>query len=158
MYRVVFAAFAIAVLAACQPTGEMTDTQRDEIAATVAQIATDNWRAWLAQQDVDAVMRVSSDWAGTPWSGTSSLDQMRDDMSLHWDRWDYSQDVEYNWDVTVLARNVAAAKLTTDFVRTDDAGSMQEWTVNWATVWVLEDGEWKLLVAKNHWMPKGEVG
>lgn len=154
MYRVVIAAFALTVLPACQPAAELTDAEREEIASTIAEIATANWQAWVAQKDVDEVMRVSSDWAGTPWSGTSSLDDMRDDMSLHWDRWDYDQDVEFNWDVTVLAPNVAAAKLTTDFVRTDEAGTTQEWTVNWATVWLLEDGEWKLLVAKNHWIAK----
>ncbi|MDH3292258.1 MAG: hypothetical protein OEO20_15165 [Gemmatimonadota bacterium] len=159
MRRIVFAAFALTVAAACQPaTTDLTEAQRAEIVAAVSQVATDNWRAWLAQEDVDEVLSVSSDWAGTPWSGTSSLDQMRSDMGLHWDRWDYDQDVEYDWDVWVLAPNVAAAKMTTDYVRTDVSGTVQEWTVNWATVWVLEDGAWKMLLAKNDWIEKEPAG
>jgi len=159
MRRIVFAAFALTVSAACQPaTTDLTEAQRAEIVTAVSQVATDNWRAWLAQEDVDEVLSVSSDWAGTPWSGTSSLDQMRNDMALHWDRWDYDQDVEYSWDVKVLAPNVAAAKMTTDYVRTDASGTVQQWTVNWATVWVLEDGAWKMLLAKNDWIEKEPAG
>jgi hypothetical protein len=38
-------------LAACQPTAtEMTDVERAEIAVAVSLVATENWRAWLAQE------------------------------------------------------------------------------------------------------------
>ncbi len=159
MGRIVLAVVGLAVMAGCQyASTEMTEAERGDIAAAVSEVATQNWRAWLAQEDVDEVLSVSSDWAGTPWSGTSSLDAMRNDMAVHWDRWDYDQNVEYDWDVNVLAPNVAAAKLTTDYVRTDVDGIVQNWTVNWATVWMLEDGEWKLLMAKNHWIEKEPAG
>ncbi len=159
MRRIVLAACALGVVAGCQYAAtEMTDAEREEIAAAVSEVATQNWRAWLAQEDVAEVLSSSSEWAGTPWGGSSSLDELREGMSGHWERFDYNQDVEYDWDVLVLAPNVAAAKTTTDYVRTNVDGTVQEWTVNWATVWVIEDGQWKLLMAKNHWIAKEPAG
>jgi len=118
MRRLTLSVLSLAMLAACQPaTTELTEEQKAEIETTVKQIATENWRAWLAQEDVNQVMSVNSDWAGTPWDGTSSPQELRASLLSHWENWDYQQDVDIEWDVMVLAPNVVAARAMTDYIR-----------------------------------------
>jgi hypothetical protein len=65
-----------------------------------------------------------------------------------WARWDYEQTPAPVWEVRVLAPDVAAVKGTIELTRTDTTGLTQSYVSDWAHVWIVEDGEWKILVAK----------
>jgi hypothetical protein len=73
---------------------------------------------------------------------------MRERQRDLWARWDYEQTPAPDWEVMVLAPNVAAAKGTAELTRTDTTGLVQRYVTDWAHVWVKEGGEWKMLVAK----------
>jgi hypothetical protein len=132
------------------PTGspEMTKAEIAQIEAEVRQAATDQMNTWIAQEDLDAHVADHSGWAGNPWGGTRTLEQMRDRQEALWARWDYEPVSPPDWEVWVLAPDVAAVKGTVQLTRTDTAGVVQTYLSDWAHVWIIEEGEWKILLAK----------
>ena len=147
----VFGAFLILVLlAGCQapPSGEMTAEQIAEIEAAVKQAATDQMNTWLAQEDLDAHVADHSAWAGNPWGGTRTLEQMRERQAGYWEQFDWKVLDPPEWEVRVLGPAAAAVKGSLEMTRTDTAGAVLRYHTDWAEVWVQEDGRWKMLVAK----------
>ncbi len=147
MRRLAFAAVSLAFLAtACQPaTTELTEEQKAEIEGAVIQ-AYEGWNdAWAAQESVDDFMGHFHDWAVSPLSGWESVDALRAGTSEWWARY-HSWEMELGETrVLVLGPDVAALEGTQVSVVTDTSGTVVEWTQRLTTVWVLRDGQWKLL-------------
>ena len=138
-------------LTGCQapPSGEMTPEQVAEIEAAVKQAATDQMNIWLAQEDLDAHVADHSGWAGNPWGGTRTLEQMREQQAGFWEQYDWAIVDPPEWEVRVLGPEAAAVKGTLTLTRTDTAGVVRTHISDWAEVWVVENGRWKILVAKD---------
>jgi hypothetical protein len=133
---------------------EMTDTQIAGIQAAVRQAADAQHNTWIAQEDLDAHVSDHSAWAGAPWSGSSTLGDMRSRQEEHWARWDYEPVDPPQWEVRVLGPEVAAVRGTVERItRTDTTGVVQNFTASFAHVWVVEDGRWKILLARENWVP-----
>lgn len=130
------------------PAVEMNETEIARIQTEVRAAATEQHNTWISQEDITAHVASHSAWAGNPWGGTRTLEQMRERQSEVWARWDYAQTPAPTWEVRVLAPDVAAVKGTAELTRTDTTGLVQTYVADWAHVWVLEGGEWKILVAK----------
>ena len=132
----------------------MTDAQIAGIEAAVRQAADQQHNTWIAQEDLDAHVSDHSAWAGAPWSGSPTLEDMRDRQEEHWARWDYEPVAPPPWEVRVLGPEVAAVKGTVArLTRTDTTGLVQTFTASFAHVWVVEDGQWKVLLARENWVP-----
>ena len=56
-----------------------------------------------------------------------------------------------DWEVLVLGPKAAAVKGTGRLTRADSTGSVRTQITDWAEVWILEEGVWKILVAKEAW-------
>jgi len=148
MRRVVAAALTMVLLSACQSTTtELTERQKAEIEESVKRAASEYIDLWFAQDDMEAYMSRHSDWAGTPW-GFGSLNALRSYTEQYWERWDFEVGEAGEMEVMVLGPDAAAVNWTTTYVRIDTAGDRQERTVSFAHVWVREDGQWQLLLAK----------
>ena len=131
-----------------QAPTEMSQAQIDQIETAVKQAATDQMNTWIAQEDLDAHVADHSDWAGNPWSGARSLQQMRDRQERGWAQYDWAVLAPPEWEVRVLGPEAAAVKGTLEMTRTDTAGVVFRHFADWAQVWVVEEGLWKLLVAR----------
>lgn len=127
---------------------EMTEAEIARIVAEVRAAATEQHDTWISQEDLTAHVSSHSAWAGNPWGGTRTLDQMRERQRNMWARWDYDQTSAPAWEVRVIGPDVAAVKGSLELTRTDTTGLVQTYTADWAHVWIIEDGVWKILVAK----------
>jgi hypothetical protein len=147
MRRLALAALSLAFLAtACQPaTTELTDAQKAEIEQAVIQAYEGWWNAWTAHENVDDYMGYFHDWAIAPLAGFASVEALRSSSLEVWDG-DRSWEAEVG-DARVLVLGPAAAALEGAAVSvvTDTSGASVEWTQRLTTVWVLQDGQWKLL-------------
>jgi len=152
MRRITLAAVSLAFLAtACQPaTTELTDEQKADIAAAVEQAATESFNVWL-QEDVEGTLETFSFQMGAPWANWESRDEARSFYENSFELFDYEQISTSGWDVHVLAPNVAGATATYEFTRADSAGTVVNRGGRFTTVWVLEDGSWKMISAGQYW-------
>ena len=149
MRRFVFAAFALTVLAACQPaTTELTDYQKAEIAAEVELLEGQFWDVWR-RMDVEAGMsyyynspELSFAWDGQVLVGwTSGYDASEANSAIF-----VSQTINFtdSW-TTVLAPDVVLVTQHGTRAWTDPDGvTSPELTFAWTSVWVRRDGEWKV--------------
>jgi hypothetical protein len=126
----------------------MTPEQIAEIEAAVKQAATDQMNTWLAQEDLDAHVADHSAWAGNPWNGAITLEEMRERQARFWEQYDWAVVDPPEWEVRVLGPEAAAVKGTLEMTRTDTAGVVLRYYAHWAELWVVEDGRWKLLIAR----------
>jgi hypothetical protein len=133
------------------PSAEMTADQIAEIEAAVIAAAEGQNRAWRSEQDMDEYMSYHSGWAGSPWPSFGSLDELRTRMTSNWARWDVEGVGQKEWEVRVLAPDVAAVKGTWQITQTDTAGLVRVFDTQDAHVWVLEESGWIMLVATETW-------
>jgi hypothetical protein len=142
----------LVVFAACQPaTMELTDEQKAEIEQSVRAAVLEAWASWYDQADIDDYVSHHSDWAGSPWgcSGCETLEGLGTAVQDYWNQWDIDSHEDGEVDVMVLGPDAAAAKIISNIAMTDTAGVHREWQYNQAMLMVRENGQWKLMVAKN---------
>ena len=147
MPRLALAAVSLAFLVtACQPARtELTDAEKAEIERAVIQAYQGYWNAWSAQESVDDYMGYYHDWAVSPLAGYESIKAVRSDALESWAyyrRWEVELGETR---VLVLGPDVAVLEGASVSVVTDITGIVVEWTqrANW--VWVLRDGQWKIV-------------
>lgn len=146
MRRIVFAAFALTVLAACQPaTTELTDEMKAEITEAVRQVNADYWAAWARMENFDAYAAYYSNHsADFPLVEFGSREEHRSAVIPIWDglhTWEIQQ---MELGVRVLSPDEAFLAGSTVSLLTDTAGVTVVWEQDWANVWILEEGRWKL--------------
>jgi hypothetical protein len=132
------------------PSAEMTQEEIAQIEEAVKQAATDQMNTWIAQEDMDAFVADHSGWAGNPWNGARTLEGMRERQAGFWDQYDWAVLDPPEWEVRILGPEAAAVKGTLEMTRTDTVGVVQHYYADWAEVWVIEDGRWRLLVAREN--------
>jgi len=149
MRRIVLAAFALTVLAACQSaTTELTEQQKAEIAAEVELLHGQFWDAWRAA-DIDRgwtfypdIPEVSYATDGELFVGLSAIEDNDRSNFAHI----ASQTITITEShTTVVARNVVCINELAKWTVTDTSGATTPERVFAGTyVWVLRDGEWKV--------------
>jgi hypothetical protein len=152
MRRLVFAVLSLAFLAtACQPaTTELTDAQKAEIEQAVIQAYQGFWNAWTAQQSVDDYMGYFHDWAVSPLDGYESIAAVRSEALELWAYY-LSWEVELGETrVLVLGPDVAVLEGTSVSVVTDITRIVMEWTQKSSWVWILRDGQWRIVTGGFH--------
>jgi hypothetical protein len=152
MPRFAFATVALAFLAAaCQPaTTELTDAQRAEIEQAVIQAYQGYWNVWTAQESVDDYMGYFHDWAVSPLDGFESIAAVRAETLELWAYY-HSWDVELGETrVLVLGPDVAVLEGASVSVVTDITGIAMELTQRSSWVWVLRDGQWRIVTGGFH--------
>ena len=154
MRRFVLAAFALIVLAACQPASkELTDYQKTEIAAEVELLHGQFWDAWR-ETDFE---RGMSYYLNSPEFTFTFQGRMVSGYSAFWDLFASaftnvaSQALSIDeLKTTVLAADVVSVTVQGTYAPTDTAGvTAPESALAFTTVWVKRDGEWKVHVASN---------
>jgi mannose-6-phosphate isomerase-like protein (cupin superfamily) len=65
-----------------------------------------------------------------------------------WEQYDWAVLNPPDWEVRVLGPEAAAVKTTLEMTRTDTSGVVVHHYADWSEVWVIEDGRWKLLIAR----------
>lgn len=149
MRRVVFAAFALTVFAACQPaTTELTDEMKAEIAAEVELIHAQMWDAWR-EVDVEKGMSYFYNSPTLTIAGegelTTGFDTLRDIVHPSHAHMASQRITITESQTTVFALNVVSIvdKLTN--VVTDTLGvTGTEAAYANSVIWVRQDGEWKI--------------
>ncbi len=151
MRRIVVAAFALTVLAACQPaTNELTEAQTEQIEHAVIQAYEGYWNAWAALESVDDYMAYYHGWAASPLAGWVSAEAVRTGAEEYFASFT-SWDVAFTETrVLTLGPDVAAVEGTTESVVTDSSGTAEVWTQKATSVWILRDGRWKILTFGFH--------
>ena len=149
MSRLTLSVLSLAFLAACQPaTTELTEEQKTEIAEAVTQVNADYWAAWARMEDFDEYAGYYSDHSGHfPLVGFESLEAHRSSVMEVWGglrTWEIQQ---MELGVLVLGPDEAFLGGSAVSLLTDTTGASVEWAQNFATVWVGEDAEWKLVAA-----------
>ena len=149
MHRIVLAACAVTVLAACQPASiELTDYQKGEIAAEVELINGQFWEAWRAV-DVERGMSYylnSPDFTvaldGQLVHGYAEFDNLA--RSLFANIASQSITVRES-QTTVMAPDVVCVIERLAYTQTDNAGATgPEYTAAFTSMWVRRDAEWKV--------------
>jgi ketosteroid isomerase-like protein len=148
MRRIVLSAFALIVLAACQPTvTELTDAERAAIRDTVTQLADDVFDTFKAL-DVDGFM--------TPygpefiWAENGVLGTNRDSLVGAWSGvFAGIQEVTSGeWGeahVDVLGPDAAVFTATFGWTGVDTSGAEMEVTGVWTTIWARTNEGWKII-------------
>ena len=151
MRRSALAVLSLVFLAACQPaTTELTDAQKVEIEQAVIQAYQGYWNVWTAQESVDGYMGYFHDWAVSPLDGFESIAAVRAETLELWAYY-RSWEVELGETrVLVLAPDVAVLEGTSVSVVTDITGLVMEWTQRSSWVWILRDGQWKIVTGGFH--------
>jgi uncharacterized protein (TIGR02246 family) len=149
MRRVVLAAFALTVLAACQPaSNELTDYQKAEITAEVQLLHDQFWDAWR-EVDVDRGMsyylnapEFTAAVEGVLIHGYAAFDEMARSAFAHV----ASQSITIDDTRTsVMAHDIACVIEHIRYTQTDDEGvTGPEHTAAVTLAWVRRDGEWKV--------------
>ena len=166
MRRFVLAAFALTVLAACQPaTTELTEEQTTAIASDIRQAFAEQIAA-VGSADLDAWMDfyVSEDatgFVGQPALWVNRLDIYPTVVELR-EMWEPEMAARSGHDfvtesehVAVLGENVGLHVYKGTFTITDTLGNTSEpapWTVS--TVWARGDAGWKILHLHQSWNPE----
>ncbi len=151
MRRIVYAAFALTVLAACQPTTtELTEEQKAEIAAEVTMRLDAFWNdleqpnldRWLTyMHESPDILSVSN---GSFVEGYASVDSLYRPAVANWEGQVLTESATR---VVVLSQDfVYTMRVGTDSVTlTSGEGSpTRPWAVT--NVWVRRDGEWRILL------------
>ena len=154
MRRFVFAAFATTVLAACQPaTTELTEDEKAAIADEVLAAFTEAEAAWETENaDPEAVMSRFVNSSESVWAGSGVLIHGYDDQ-FEVSRSAYASRTKADWTSTdrhigVLAPDVVYMMDVGKVVFTDTAGATTpESDYAYTYIWVLMNGEWKILAA-----------
>jgi hypothetical protein len=147
MRRIVLAAFALTVLAACQPaTTELTHQQRGEIAAEVELLHGQLWDAWR-EVDVDRAMSYYRNSPDFVWADNGEL--MNGWTPIYEGLQTFNaerQAITFNESKTmVLGPNVVQFVEQGTYSVTDTTGATRpEVEIAASTLWVLRDGEWKV--------------
>ena len=148
MQRFVLTAFAVTVLAACQPaTTEMTEEQEAEIAAEVTGRLDALWEE-LKQPDVDRLLTFTSqmpesfgvsDGVFSEWS--PARDSMMRAALGEWE--DQVLTVSETRTVVLSPDVVYTMRVGTDSVtlKSGEASPTRPWA--WTSIWVRRDGEWR---------------
>lgn len=146
MRRFVFAAFALTVLAACQPaTTELTDEQEAEIAAEVNAIRADFWDAW----------KVNDGGGMSYYNNSPNLAFGVEGQLVHgWDTYNdaveastwTTQEIAINDSKTiVLAPNVVYVMDQGTYIESFESGETgPETAFAYTAIWLRQDGEWKV--------------
>lgn len=154
MRRFVLAAFALTVLAACQPVAtELTVERQAEIAAEVELIHGQFWDAWR-ETDLE---RGMSYYLNSPEFTLTYQGQMISGISAFWNlaRQAFanisSQRISFDaTKTTVLAADVVSVTAQGTYTPIDTEGvAGPEYVFAFITIWVKRDGEWKVFVASN---------
>jgi hypothetical protein len=149
--RFVFAAFALTVLAACQPaTTELTEEQKAEIAAEVNALQAE----WDTVYVAHLYDRARSLWTNSPETGWAASGNARWDADMvgtgdgFRDFWNAIASVEFTRNekrTYVLAPNVAYVMQRLATILTDTAGVVYpEAQMAYTYVWTKQDGEWRI--------------
>ena len=151
MRRCALAVLSLAFLAACQPaTTELTDAQKAEIEQAGIQAYQGFWNAWTAQQSVDDYMGYFHDWAVSPLDGYESIAAVRSEALELWAYY-LSWEVELGETrVLVLGPDVAVLEGTSVSVVTDITRIVMEWRQKSSWVWILRDGQWRIVTGGFH--------
>ena len=151
MRRFVLAAFALTVLAGCQPTAtELSEEQEAEIVATIDSLTDEWWAAWEVF-DFDRGMSFIHDDPRMTWTAGGEAVYSVAEATEVW-----SQSVAglerqvlevTNARTVVLAPNIVWTLREFDFQVVDTTGTVvAEGQSIETAVWVEIDGEWKLMV------------
>jgi hypothetical protein len=149
MRRFVLAAFALTVLAACQPaTTELTEEQK----AAISEELTQQYEGLLAstsQLSQEGFMGYFQNSHEITFAANGSFyrshSALVDTVAAHWAP---IASMEGNWgnlNIQVLAPNVAVATSVFNFTATDNAGATTHFTGTWTAVWVEREGAWKMV-------------
>jgi len=151
MRHLALAVLSLAFLAACQPAAtELTDAQKAEIEQAVIQAYQGYWNAWSAQESVDDYMGYYHDWAVAPLDGYESVEAVRSGTLESW-AYFLSWEVELGETrVLVLGPDVAVLEGVSVSVLTDITGMVLELTQRSNWVWVLRDGQWRIVTGGFH--------
>jgi len=151
MRRLVLTAFALTVLAACQPaTTELRDEQKaaivdeitrlcDESLISIRQLDQEGWLAYFHDSE-----DVTYAEAGEVFRGRSTLAEHLRTV------WAPFAGFEGDWgelNIQVLTPTVAVVTSRFDFTGIDTAGNETQFYGTWTGVWVEQDGEWKMVNA-----------
>ena len=146
MRRIVLAAFAVTVLAACQPpTTELTEEQRTAIADTVRQLAVSFSDAWNTL-DPDTHLSFYSDDVMYGFGG-----RFRDAESFREATTSFMNlfaEFDQSWDslfVQVLGPTVAVTGGTVQWTNVRKSGESSLGGEAMTLVWHRVDGEWKVV-------------
>lgn len=152
MRRFVFAAFALTVLAACQPaTTELTEEQKAEIAAEVNALQAEWDAAWVVA-DYDRAMSYwtqssETGWATRGWAflGAEDFVEADDGARAFWRTIARAEVTRSEARTFVLAPNVVYVMERMASIITDTAGVVApEQSIANTYVWIFQDGEWKI--------------
>lgn len=148
MRRLVLAGMSLALLAACQPvTIELTEEQKEEIAAEVSAVHDEMWDAWpdLARgmSFFDGSPDVGWGWDGDVRFGADDISAWFEPNTSSFDRFDISFDERR---VVVLSQDIVCVTEKGALAAYDNAGSILGSGPLAATVvWMRQDGEWKIV-------------
>ncbi len=157
MRQIRLTAAAACLLAACQPaTTELTDEQRAAIADTVNAANAEAWDAWR-EVDLDRALSYIHDspdvgfaMEGQVYSGYAEVDSFWRGGFASADRIDITiSDLR----TMVLTADVVCLVQRGVFSVTDSAGTSPETAFALTTTWVRRDGEWKVLLGHESWLP-----
>lgn len=159
MRRFVLAGFALAVLAACQPTTtELTELQNSEIATEVMMAVEGLMDAWNAEDataslaffDVDALNVL---WGNTEFDGHESFHGFWTGL------WETISSWDGGWDGTFvrpLSLNTAVFRGRYHCTITDEDGAAMLWRPHWTAVLERRSDGWKMTVV-DHAYGQGEA-
>ena len=149
MRRFVLAAFALTVLAACQPASiELTDYQKAEIEAEVQLLHDQFWDAWR-ETDVTRGMSYYFDspnftaaLEGQLIHGFAAFEELARSAFSNVTSQSITIDESQT---TVMAHNIVCVIERITYTQTDAEGvTGPEYTAAITLAWVLRDGEWKV--------------
>ena len=156
MRRIVLAAFALGVLAACQPTAtELTEVQKGAIADTVRQLA-DTYFADARALDFDGMMATYA--SELVWAENGALGANRDSLATAW-RGFFAAIREVtsgNWGevhVKVLSPTTAVYTASFDWVAVDTSGAATGSHGVWTAVWEQTAEGWKIVYGHESYVP-----
>ena len=146
MRRIVLAAFTLTVLAACQPaTTELTEEQRNEIAAEVELLHGQFWDAWRVIDGRGMIYYYNSpDFAfgvdGQLVHGWAALNDIVQSSNV------VTQEFTFNESLTtVLATDVVCVMEQGTYTETFDTGETgPETAFAFTAIWVRQGDEWKV--------------
>jgi ketosteroid isomerase-like protein len=156
MRRIALAAFALIVLAACQPaTTEFTDAERAAIRDTVTQLA-DAVFATFRALDVDGFMAPYG--SEVIWSENGVLGANRDSLVGAWSGvFAGIQEVTSgDWGevhVDVLGPDAAVFTAAFDWTGVDTSEAEVEVAGVWTTIWARTDEGWKIIHGHESLLP-----
>ena len=164
MRRIVLAAFALTVFAACQPsTTELTEEMKAEIAAEIRQAVTEFWNSaetvdteqWLSNwpPEIESYFQTEPAFQVNMLNILSGADDLREFWEPEFAARTANGIVLDNEHVAVLTEDLALHVSKGNFTVSDTSGNTTEpapWTAT--TVWVRHSGEWKNLHMHQSWI------